>query len=216
MKTLSSADGFDRLAFIKKLILAHGLTVKEVATLMGYKAPASFRHSFSEVQDIDLSRAQRFIDQLGYDFEIKITGGNPVNTDQRLKLSVNQMQTLIGENFELSRLFFLSQAMMLRGETTETIARKLNRTPGSIVYYFRIDDIKLSVLYRIVWAMNASIEFVIKPKQSFDEAEDARTVRTSITLLDEQSFADLDVDESKVEVLMSKKAVRREARQESE
>lgn len=206
-------QNFDRLAFVKRLISTHNLTIMQAAEMMDYSAPASFRHAFNVVQDIDLSRIQAFIDRLGYDLDIQITGGNLVNDDQPAKLSYKQVQALLddrGANIELRRLFFLRHAMDMRGETCEAIAQKINRSVSCLSYYFKQDDIKLSALYKIVWAMDASIEFIIKPKQEPAPTAGARVARTVITFVEDQPIDDVDLNESKVEVLMDKKKKNRQ------
>lgn len=204
---------FDRLLFIKRLIHLHGLTINEVIKMMGYKAPACFRHSFNVVQDIDLSRAEKFVNALGYDLDIKITGGN-VN-DEVVKLDYQKIESILakrGEIYELSRLFFLQEAMARRGETYESVASKINRSSRSVAYYFKNDDIKLSSLYKIVWAMGSSIEFVITPKTQAPSTQNMRVARTTIQFIEDQNIEYIDPDESKLQLKMEKKIQSQQAR----
>ena len=76
--------------------------------------------------------------------------------DEVVKLDYQKIESSLakrGEIYKLSRLFFLQEAMARRGETYESVASKINRSSRSVAYYFKNDDIKLSSLYKIVWAM---------------------------------------------------------------
>ena len=135
--------------------------------------------------------------------------------DEVVKLDYREIESILakrGEIYELSRLFFLQEAMARRGETYESVASKINRSSRSVAYYFKNDDIKLSSLYKIVWAMGSSIEFVITPKTQAPSTQNMRVARTTIQFIEDQNIEYIDPDESKLQLKMEKKIQSQQAR----
>lgn len=191
-----------RLAFLRDFIALNRLTMADVAGYFGVKRVESIRHAF-RVDDVALAQVFSLVEGCGYDLNISFTGGNINDNVQPRDLDFKDVKKMIsasGDGLKLKRLCFLQSAMAARGEDNNTLAAKLGITPAALRYYFRMNNLNISVLYKIAKVMDCSLNFEITPQASIPNDGTPRA-NYRIVMESSQPIESIDLNEVKTETV---------------
>lgn len=198
-------DELDRLLPVKLLIRINDLTLPQAAEMLGFKDVSSLRYALFDTNDLDLSSVLDFAKNLGYELEYNIYGGEIKNTDAKLDGT--------------KRLGFIRYAMEQRGYNDTLLAYKIKRKELSVTYIFNKDDMKMSYFYKILAAMDCSVEITLRrrPEKKTRRSPATKGPRKQIlnfVYFDETSLDGIDYDITKREFVEKQLKTRRVTKNE--
>lgn len=181
-----------RLAFLDSFMAMQGLTITEMARILGFSVPAC-RHQLNVVDDIKLSYAEELIEHFGYKLNVFLTRERPedIGTD-KVSINVEDYVLMPGEQYVPNRLAFLDIAMKRYGITKTMLANLMNVNVTSVRHFFISQDIYWSRLIQIARVCDFSIHVSIRPMVSENEKlKNAEGKRFYITEIENKKIIEL-------------------------
>ena len=147
-----------RLKFFWIFIQRIGLTMNEVACIMGITPQSLFR--LKRLDDIKLSRLRLFLENIGYTLEVSLKHNPYAKDDSPARLGGWYIY------HDRGQLQFLCEALGSSGITMEMLCEGLGFTSTPIHHSFKTNDISFSRLCKIADTFGMSVIVRIRPMEN--------------------------------------------------
>lgn len=169
--------GYERLGFFSTFLKSQGLVYEDVAKLVGFTRIA-VGHWFI-IDDMSLKMMSNIIDMLGYSLDIRLYREGVEIEGPRI--DETKLLRMKEDGLKMTRLSFLSVALMRYGITKEEMAKSIGLGYTAVRFWFQKDDVSMSRLFQVCEGLGFSIDIRITPKDCGTSGE-GRHLRTEIVL----------------------------------